>query len=175
PTNDRYAFLSSFNTIFLIDNSGSIVGRSWRETRKALETIILIYIAYNADSINIYFLNNPDSTYYRNVTTPATITKIFTSVRLIESVKPKLINIIVITNGEVSDDVESLIIAIAKKLDKYDALVYKKPSTKEYLKQLNDKLMAGEEDLRDIVNTMPFTRDEGTELTTNSILKVSYL
>ena len=26
-------------------------------------------------------LNNPDSTYYRNITTPATVTEIFTSVR----------------------------------------------------------------------------------------------
>jgi len=83
PTNDRYAFLSSFNTIFLIDNSGSIVGRLWRETGKALETIILIYTAYNADGINIYFLNNPNSTYYCNITTLATVTEIFTSIRLI--------------------------------------------------------------------------------------------
>jgi hypothetical protein len=85
PTNDRYTFLSSFNTIFLINNSGSIVGRLWQETGKALETITLIYIAYNTNSINIYFLNNPNSTYYRNITTPATITEIFTSIRLIGS------------------------------------------------------------------------------------------
>ena len=60
-----------------------MAGRSWRETGKVLETIIPICIAYNANSINIYFLNNPNSTYYRNVTTLATVTKIFTSIRLI--------------------------------------------------------------------------------------------
>ncbi|XTI95818.1 hypothetical protein V2W45_1474725 [Cenococcum geophilum] len=169
---------ASFNTIFLINNSGSIVGRLWQKTRKALETIILIYTAYNTNGIDIYFLNNPDSTHYCNITTPATITKIFTSIHLMggtpikQRAKPKLINIIVITNGEASDDVESLIIAAAKKLDKYDALAYKEPGAKEYLKQLNNKLAAGEEDLRNIINIIPFTKNKGTKLTANGILKV---
>ncbi|XTI90770.1 hypothetical protein V2W45_1470694 [Cenococcum geophilum] len=163
PATHRPSINASFNTIFLINDSG--------KTGKALETITPIYTAYNTDSINIYFLNNPNSTHYRNITTPATITKIFTSIRLIapESVKPKPINIIVITNREVSDNVESLIIAAAKKLDKYDA---PEPGAKEHLKQLNNELAAKEEDLRDIVDTIPFTRDEGTKLTANGILKV---
>ena len=211
PTDDRYAFLSSFDTIFLIDDSGSMAGRSWRETGKALETITPICTAHDADGIDIYFLNNPDSTYYRNVTTPATVTEIFTSVRPMggtptgqrlsqilrpylqeyqaapESAKPKPINIIVITDGEPSDDVESPIIAAAKKLDKYDAPAWqvgiqffqvgKEPGAKEHLKQLDDELadISGEEDLRDIVDTVPFTGAEGTELTADGILKVSYL
>ncbi|XTI93103.1 hypothetical protein V2W45_1472533 [Cenococcum geophilum] len=166
PLNKLPLVYTSFNTIFLINNSG--------KTGKALKTIIPICIAYDANGINIYFLNNPNSTHYRNITTPATITEIFTSIRLIalESAKPKLINIIVITNGEVSNNVESLIIAAIKKLNKYDALACKEPSAKEHLKQLNDELIAGEEDLRDIINTISFTRDEGTKLTTNGILKV---
>jgi len=208
PTDDRYAFLSSFDTIFLIDDSGSMAGRSWRETGKALETITPICTAHDADGIDIYFLNNPDSTYYRNVTTPATVTEIFTSVRPMggtptgqrlsqilrpylqeyqaapESAKPKPINIIVITDGEPSDDVESPIIAAAKKLDKYDAPAWqvgiqffqvgKEPGAKEHLKQLDDELadISGEEDLRDIVDTVPFTGAEGTELTADGILKV---
>ena len=81
PADDRYAFLSTFDTIFLIDDSGSMAGRSWRETGKALETITPICTAHDADGIDIYFLNNPDSSYYRNVTTPAAVTEIFTSVR----------------------------------------------------------------------------------------------
>lgn len=208
PTDDRYAFLSSFDTIFLIDDSGSMAGRSWRETGKALETITPICTAHDADGIDIYFLNNPDSTRYRNVTTPATVTEIFTSVRPMggtptgqrlsqilrpylqeyqaapESAKPKPINIIVITDGEPSDDVESPIIAAAKKLDKYDAPAWqvgiqffqvgKEPGAKEHLKQLDDELadISGEEDLRDIVDTVPFTGAEGTELTADGILKV---
>lgn len=208
PADDRYAFLSSFDTIFLIDDSGSMAGRSWRETGKALETITPICTAHDADGIDIYFLNNPDSSYYRNVTTPAAVTEIFTSVRPMggtptgqrlnqilrpylqeyqaapESAKPKPINIIVITDGEPSDDVESPIIAAAKKLDKYDAPAWqvgiqffqvgKEPGAKEHLKQLDDELadISGEEDLRDIVDTVPFTGDAGTELTADGILKV---
>jgi hypothetical protein len=36
---DPYAFLKSFDTVFLIDDSGSRAGRSWKETGKALEAI----------------------------------------------------------------------------------------------------------------------------------------
>jgi len=207
PAEDRYAFLSSFDTIFVIDDSGSMAGRSWRETRKALEIITPICTAHDADGIDIYFLNHGNS--YRNVTTLANVTDIFSSVRPMggtptgqrldqilrpyldeyqeapESAKPKPINIIVITDGQPSDDVESPIIAAAKKLDKYDAPAWqvgiqffqvgKEPGAKEHLEQLDDELadISGEEDLRDIVDTVPFTGDEGTELTADGILKVS--
>jgi hypothetical protein len=35
----KYAFLTQFDTVFLIDDSGSMVGRSWRETKEALSVI----------------------------------------------------------------------------------------------------------------------------------------
>ena len=104
-----------------------------------------------------------------------------------ESAKPKLINIIVITDKEPSDDVESPIIAAAKKLNKYNALVWqvgiqffqvgKEPGAKKHLKQFDNKLadISKEKDLCDIVDIMPFTEDEGTEFTADNILKVSYL
>lgn len=53
---DRYAFLSSFDTVFLIDDSGSMTGRSWRETEEALETIVPICVQYDDDGIDIHFL-----------------------------------------------------------------------------------------------------------------------
>jgi hypothetical protein len=58
---DPYAFLKSFDTVFLIDDSGSMAGRSWKETGKALETITPICTQRDADGIDIYFLNHPDS------------------------------------------------------------------------------------------------------------------
>ena len=139
---DAYAFLKSFDTIFLIDDSGSMAGRSWREVGKALETITPICTQRDADGIDIYFLNHPDSSIYKNVTQAGTIIEIFQTVRpgggtptgqrlnsiLREYLKEyarkpekKPINIIIITDGEPSDDVESPIIAAAKKLDKLDA------------------------------------------------------
>jgi uncharacterized protein YegL len=202
---DRYAFLSSFDTVFLIDDSGSMAGRSWRETAKALETITPICTAHDADGIDIHFLNARDNVWYQNVTSPATVTEIFSAVRpqggtptgqrLNQILKPYLaryatnpegtkpLNIIVITDGEPSDDVESPIIAAAKKLDKFDAPAWqvgiqffqvgREPGAREHLKQLDDELqeMAGCE-LRDIVDTVPFTGEGGAELNADGIMKV---
>lgn len=183
-----------------------MAGRSWRETGIALERITPLCTAHDADGIDIYFLNHPDSSYYKNVTTPSTVTEIFTSVRpmggtptgqrLNQIIRPYLqkyeanpettkpMNIIVITDGEPSDDVESPIINAAKKLDKFDAPAWqlgiqffqvgKEPGAKEHLKQLDDELAAisGEEDLRDIVDTVPYSGNEGAQLTADGILKV---
>jgi uncharacterized protein YegL len=202
---DRYAFLSTFDTVFLIDDSGSMAGRSWRETGKALEAITPICTAHDADGIDIYFLNARDNVWYHNITTPSTVSEIFSTVRpqggtpsgqrLNQILKPYLaryaanpegtkpLNIIVITDGEPSDDVESPIINTAKKLDKLDAPAWqvgiqffqvgREPGAREHLKQLDDDLeeIAGT-DLRDIVDTVPFTGEGDQELNADGILKV---
>lgn len=140
---DPYSFLRTFDTIFLIDDSGSMAGRSWRETGKALEAITPICTQRDADGIDLYFLNHPDSSLYKNVTSASTVVEIFQTVRpyggtptgqrLNNILRPYLrkyerdpertkpINVIVITDGEPSDDVESPIIAAARKLDKLEA------------------------------------------------------
>jgi len=203
---DRYAFLSSFDTVFLIDDSGSMAGRSWRETAAALENITPICVAHDADGIDIHFLNAKDSPLFSNVTSANTVRDIFRSVRpqggtptgqrLNQILKPYLrqyeaepdttkpINIIVITDGEPSDDVESPIIMAAKKLDKLDAPAWqvgiqffqvgREPGAREHLKQLDDELasIAGDEDLRDIVDTVPFLDDDDNGLTADGLLKV---
>jgi uncharacterized protein YegL len=203
---DPYAFLKSFDTVFLIDDSGSMAGRSWEETGKALETIAPICTQRDADGIDVYFLNHPDSSLYKNISTAGTVVEIFQTVRpsgatptgqrLNKILKPYLkryernpehtkpMNVIVITDGEPSDDVESPIIQTAKKLDKLDAPAWqigvqffqvgKEPGAREHLKQLDDGLkeLAGDEELRDIVDTVPFTGDNNAQLTAEGILKV---
>jgi len=203
---DPYAFLKTFDTLFLIDDSGSMAGRSWKETGKALQTITPICTQRDADGIDIYFLNHPDSSLYKNVVSASTVVEIFQSVRpcgatptgqrLNKILKPYLqryekypdstkpINIIVITDGEPSDDVESPIIQAAKKLDRLDAPAWqvgiqffqvgKEPGAREHLKQLDDGLreLAGDDELRDIVDTVPFSGDDSAELTASGILKV---
>lgn len=202
---DRYAFLSSFDTVFLIDDSGSMAGRSWRETAQALASITPICTAHDADGIDLYFLNARDNPWYRNITAPSTVTEIFSAVRpqggtptgqrLTQILKPYLarykanpdgtkpLNIIVITDGEPSDDVESPIIDVAKKLDKLDAPAWqigvqffqvgREPGAREHLKQLDDDLqeIAGCE-VRDIVDTVPFTDEGNQELNADGIMKV---
>lgn len=203
---DPYAFLASFDTIFLIDDSGSMAGARWRETAQALETITPICTQHDADGIDIFFLNTRDSPFHHNVTSASTVREIFQTVRpgggtptgqrLNQILKPYLrryeaspdlvkpINIICITDGEPSDDVESPLIQAAKKLDKLDAPAWqvgvqffqvgRDEEAKRHLKQLDDELaeIAGDDELRDIVDTVPFTGAEGTNLTGDGILKV---
>ncbi|WPH03353.1 Hypothetical protein R9X50_00623200 [Acrodontium crateriforme] len=203
---DPYAFLCSFDTVFLIDDSGSMAGGRWRETADALETITPICTAHDADGIDIFFLNHPDSSFHRNITSAATVREVFQTVRpgggtptgqrLNQILKPYLrrletnldgtkpMNIICITDGEPSDDVESPLIAAAKKLDKLDAPAWqigvqffqvgRDAEAKRHLQQLDDELadIAGDDELRDIVDTVPFTGAEGTYLTGDGILKV---
>lgn len=203
---DPYAFLSSFDTVFLIDDSGSMAGGRWRETGNAIEAITPICTAHDADGIDIYFLNHPDSSFHHNVSQSGTVREIFSTVRpgggtptgqrLNQILKPYLrryeanpegtkpLNIIVVTDGEPSDDVESPLIAAAKKLDKFDAPAWqigvqffqvgRDEEAKKHLKQLDDELaeISGDDELRDIVDTVPFTSAEGGELTGDGILKV---
>ena len=203
---DPYAFLNSFDTIFLIDDSGSMAGGRWRETAAALEKITPICTAHDADGIDLYFLNTPDQASFRNITTKERLDYVFgkvtprggtpTGQKLNNILKPYLkryaekpdttkpVNIICITDGEPSDDVESPLIAAAKKLDKLDAPAWqvgvqffqvgRDEEAKRHLKQLDDELaeIAGDDELRDIVDTVPFKGEDGSKLTAEGILKV---
>lgn len=212
---DPYAFLGSFDTVFLIDDSGSMAGRSWRECSSALEAITPICTAHDADGIDIHFLNSPDKAYSHNVTAASTIHEIFSTVRpfggtptgqrlnqlikpyLVQleeaekqqkqggraaqnAVTPKPMNIIVITDGVPSDDVESVLVRAAKKLDAIEAepwqlgvqfvQVGEEWGAKEHLEGLDDDLSKLGGGCRDIVDTVPFVPGQG--LTAEKILKV---
>ncbi|CAK7209574.1 hypothetical protein SCUCBS95973_000486 [Sporothrix curviconia] len=92
---DPYAFLSMFDTVFLIDDSGSMAGRSWREVKAVLANILPICTAHDTDGVDIYFLNHktpppplsapvqPGKARggYYNITDTATVEHIFRNVR----------------------------------------------------------------------------------------------
>ena len=146
-TDNPYAFLATFDTVFLIDDSGSMSGHKWRETGNALAAITPICTAHDKDGIDIHFLNSPHQSHHLNVTSAAQVQRIFDSVRpgygtptgqrlnailkpyladlerkgkgKTEEVKP--LNIIVITDGEAGDDPESVIMQCAKKLERLEA------------------------------------------------------
>lgn len=81
-----YAFLQQFDTVFIIDDSGSMAGRSWRETARALAAITPICTEQDADGVDIYFLNhrNPYTADplggYKNVTSMSAVEEIFRNV-----------------------------------------------------------------------------------------------
>ncbi|KAI1608593.1 hypothetical protein EDD36DRAFT_104360 [Exophiala viscosa] len=210
-----YAFLREFDTVFLIDDSGSMAGRSWRETSAALSAIAPVCTAHDADGIDIYFLNhrNPNSHLggYTNVTTTQGVQGLFqtvrplggtpTGTRLNQILKPYLVevaeslerqahgheatvkplNIIVITDGVPSDDVEMVIVNAAKKLDKFGAepwqvgvqffQVGREPEAAENLRELDDSL-SEQYQIRDMVDTVPWNGEEGQELTAQGLLKI---
>lgn len=202
---DPYSFLRTFDTIFLIDDSGSMAGSNWRETGKALEAITPICTSRDADGIDIYFLNRADSITYKNVKLPSTVVEIFQTVRpsggtptgqrLRKILMPYLaeykrhpsttkpINLIVITDGAPSDDVESSIVEIAVELDNAKAPAWqigiqffqvgKDAEAREHLKYMDDGLvdLRGNR-IRDIVDTVPFTGAGSQELSAKGVLKV---
>lgn len=211
-----YAFLGQFDTIFVIDDSGSMSGRSWRETSAALGAITPICTEHDTNGIDIYFLNhrNPhaedDLGGYANVTTTPSVHEIFKNVRPMggtptgtrlnailkrhladlsnkkkshgqeASIKP--LNIIVITDGVATDDVESAIVSAARKLDKMGAepwqvgiqffQVGQEPEAAEDLRELDDAL-AGEHGVRDMVDTVPWSGIDGAILTAEGIMKAT--
>lgn len=62
-TDDEYAFLSSFDTVFLIDDSGSMGGPNWQEVADVLLKITDICTARDQDGIDLYFLNHRSTEY----------------------------------------------------------------------------------------------------------------
>lgn len=93
-------------------------------------------------------------------------------------------NIIVITDGEPSDDVESVIINAAKKLDEWGAppwqlgiQFFQVGNSEEATRALRemDDFLGGEDykdKIRDIVDTVPWSGQNGTGLNSAGILKV---
>ncbi|KAJ9133131.1 von willebrand factor [Pleurostoma richardsiae] len=225
---DPYAFLSVFDTVFVIDDSYSMRGRSWDEVRACLAAIVPICAAHDEDGLDVYFLNHRSiaginapagkaTGGYYNVVSADTVERIFTTVRPrnytptgtrlhhvlyaymrryeaavraaggdtdgadVAGIKP--INVIVVTDGVPSDDPQSIIAAVARRLDKLDApphqigvqffQVGNEPGAAEALRELDDAL-AEEQGVRDMVDTVTFNAaDAGgvPTLTADAVLK----
>ncbi|KAL5412654.1 hypothetical protein PMIN03_004127 [Paraphaeosphaeria minitans] len=198
---DPYAFLRSFDTVFLIDDSGSMAGSRWNQVEQALSVIAPICAERDEDGIDVYFLNN--TKVWKHQRTAGHIIEIFqdarpggqtfTGKRLYEMLTPYLaryrkdptttkpVNIIVVTDGQAHDDVAGTIQDVAKKLDRWEAPPWQvgiqffqignDAEARSMLKQLDDEL-AGSDDLRDIVDTVPFTSEAGAQLSATGIMKV---
>jgi len=140
---DPYQFLRDFDTVILVDDSGSMSGGRWNQTAAALSTIVPIVTYYDSDGIDIYFINAPDRPENHGIKTPSQVMEIFSTIRpqgatptgraLKRILHPYLerferspnrckpMNVIVITDGVPTDDPESYIVQCAKKLDKLEA------------------------------------------------------
>ncbi|KAK2873513.1 hypothetical protein FQN49_002291 [Arthroderma sp. PD_2] len=97
-----------------------------------------------------------------------------------QAIRP--LNIIVITDGVPTDDVESVIVMAAKELDRFNAVPWQvgiqffqvgdDPEAADDLRELDDAL-AGQHNIRDMVDTVPWDRTQaGGGLTAEGVLKV---
>nr|POE73095.1 hypothetical protein CFP56_31034 [Quercus suber] len=212
PADDQYSVLSTFDTVFLIDDSSSMTWQNergvsrWSETADALASITPICTAHDEDGIDIHFLNTKAHDSHFGITSPAAVHQIFQAVqprggtpigwKLDSILRPYLraykiqpdstkpLNIICITDGKAGDDPESVLIDTAKELDRLGAPSFQvgvqffqvgdDRDAGDYLRGLDDDLraIAGNVELRDIVDTVPFTSEAGSRLTSDGILKV---
>ncbi|KAL2390438.1 hypothetical protein BDBG_07505 [Blastomyces gilchristii SLH14081] len=210
-----YAFLRDFDTILVVDDSGSMIGSRWHETRETIAAIAPICAEFDDDGVDVYFLNEnnwaePATGGFLRIKTSAAVNELFDRVhpsgrtpvgaRLYDILKPYLkrvedmskaapssrfsgspvkpINIIVITDGIPTDDVETVVVNAARRLDKCDAKPWQvgiqfvqvgdDPSAKKWLQSLDD-ILHKRYDIRDIVDTAPWS---GAALTSNTILKI---
>ncbi|UKZ54797.1 hypothetical protein TrVGV298_008610 [Trichoderma virens] len=86
---DKYAFLTYFDTIFVIDDSGSMKGKLWKEAADVLRAITPICTSHDKDGIDLYFLNHRSRNRapagkgphgYYGIDRPQEITALFNSV-----------------------------------------------------------------------------------------------
>ncbi|KAG9086575.1 hypothetical protein FRC07_013052 [Ceratobasidium sp. 392] len=142
--------LKEYDTVFLIDDSGSMAGSLWREAGRALEAVARVAAQYDDDGIDIHFLNCRESVL--SVTSEQQVRDLFTRIqprgqtptgaRLDSLLRPYLamieqayqdtastdpevtgikpVNFIVITDGAPTDEPEDVIVAAARRLDRGD-------------------------------------------------------
>ncbi|QRV72370.1 von willebrand factor type A domain protein [Ceratobasidium sp. AG-Ba] len=142
--------LKQYDTVFLIDDSGSMAGGLWREAGRALADVARVAAQYDDDGLDIHFLNSRES--LEGVTNEEQVRQLFTRVkpqgqtptgaRLDSLLRPyiasiteayqatgstdpavtgiKPINFIVITDGAPTDEPEDVIVDAARKLDRGD-------------------------------------------------------
>lgn len=138
------AHLMRFDTIFLVDDSGSMFGPRWAQARGALAAVVDLAVKYDKDGVDIRFFNDED---HRgdNLTSSTDVMDLFDKV-IPNGVTPtedameqelgdymvkwkkqrrktKKLNLIVLTDGEPDEDnhVDQMIVQYAKELDREGA------------------------------------------------------
>ncbi|KAG8775848.1 hypothetical protein FRC12_001237 [Ceratobasidium sp. 428] len=188
--------LSRYDTQFLIDDSRSMKRSRWTEAGNALAGLAATALQYDDDGIEIFLLNAVNAgktvkteqdvqqlfasiTHSAGTPTGRRLDELLTAyiIRL-EAAKQKAgsvdfattgikpLNLIVITDGEPSDDPKSVIVAAARRLDTgrfpltqvgvQFIQVGSDPRASQALRDLDDHISM-HNNVRDIVDTRPFT------------------
>jgi len=191
---------NEIETVILVDDSASMEGALWADAREALAGIADLAAKYDSNGVDVYFLNDGRSA--TNLTNGSDVRRLFNSItprgqtptgraleKLFNKYIPNLetgglthkpITIVVITDGEPTDDCQKAIIDAAKRLDS-SRVPEKKLSVQfvqigddedatEGLREL-DEGISGVHSVRDIVDVAPFHPGDG-RFTTATVVKI---
>jgi uncharacterized protein YegL len=193
-------YLKQIETVILVDDSASMEGALWADAREALAGIADLAAKYDSDGVDVYFLN--DSRSATNLTNGSDVRRLFNSItprgqtptgnaleKLFNKYIPRLensrlshkpITIVVITDGEPTDDCQKAIIDGARRLD--DSQIPEKKFSVQFVQIGDDEdateglreLDEGISDVhgvRDIVDVTPFHPGDG-QFTTATVVKI---
>ena len=201
---DPYLLLRRFDTVIVVDDSASMT-EHWDATRAALENVASMALKHDEDGIDLYFMNNT-AVGARNVKSATHIRRLFAQVhptgitptgecldeilrtyldRYADARKEpgaarvKPLNILVITDGEPTDDPESVIVSAARRLEALNAPLHQvgiqflqigdEPGAREALEELDDDLETYY-GIRDMVDTTRYASDD-EEISANILIK----
>lgn len=77
-TENDLKILKKYDTVFLIDDSGSMEGPRWKQAREALQEVVEMAVKWDKNGVDIYFLNSRK--YAKGCTKAERVTKLFDEV-----------------------------------------------------------------------------------------------
>ncbi|KIR29410.1 hypothetical protein I307_01314 [Cryptococcus deuterogattii 99/473] len=190
---DPLEMLRDFDTVFLVDDSSSMTkDQRWDQACQAIMEVADLASRYDDDGIDVYFLNN--KRVGKELRSSDDVEELFTGLgprgitptgRRLEAIlrdymsrleasqhtgeEVKPMNLIVVTDGAPTDDPESVIITIARRLDRGQyplsqvgiqfLQIGNDPEAREALQDLDDGL-SSEHGVRDMVDTVPFSGEK---------------
>lgn len=141
---EPYAALEDYDTVIVIDDSGSMAGSLWTMTSKVLAQLVRRAVRFDTNGIDVYFFNSKKA--HENVGSTRQVMQVFNEVRPqgttptydrlhshLESYMRrfkndpdiKKLNLVFITDGppddEAEDDIKDEIASVAKRLEALDA------------------------------------------------------
>ncbi|KAH9946510.1 hypothetical protein B0H21DRAFT_743167 [Amylocystis lapponica] len=194
--------LNEIKTVIIVDDSmsmGEVGGRLWSEAREALAGVAELAAKYDAEGTDVYFLN--DKRFELGIKGSTAVRALFNDVRpegetnigqklqeVLDVYIPRLedralahrpITVVVITDGEPTDDPQYPIIEAARRLDKHGvplnqlrvhfAQIGDDPNATRVLNELSN--VCRNFNLRDFVDTTPY-HPNAASFTTESVARI---
>ncbi|KAF9456828.1 hypothetical protein BDZ94DRAFT_1274706 [Collybia nuda] len=198
--NKGFERLNMIKTVILVDDSASMAGPLWADAREALAGITDLNAQVSNDGVDVYFMN--DHRFSLNCKEGNEVKTLFNTVNpcgetpigrklevLFDKYIPLIENkthfhrpiaIVVITDGVPTDDLTTVIVNAARRLDRNNvppkkfgvqfAQIGNDPEATEALQELDDDL-SRTYNIRDMVDTTPYNPHNGF-FTSETLVKI---